>query len=783
MIHQDGPAQRATAKHADSITIPGIQVTETNSDSLLVVCFSAEGTGQVNQLEPSVTYGGMSLVQIGQGVGTPDGTHFGGVWVYAIGSPTGGHEVAVSFNGVIADDIAAVASVFHGVDLDNPIGFHGGAYSSDIELPGSSQSAGSLFLSAMVSGSGEENQFAAGLPETDIIARVEAGDMSLNIAATEVSGEIPQSIGLSQGADRSLSALAVIEFCPVSGSHQQVESLSVIEVEFQGQKYPVHPGTTSEDGTAATGRYGTLTIGADGSYTYLTDQAETENLPAESTVQEQFSYVLSNGEEASTANLVVEAKIPARDPDGTDVGDGAGYCITEIAVGDSRPIPVAPGSTSVSGAATIKGYYGTLTIGADGSYEYAVNESLAGSNMLAPVEMFTYTLSDGVHKEYDQLNISVTIPDLPSEEVDELGSSKSQEPTQTIFRVTFADEVQDANEDDFEIIGVPDARVVKLSQVAGKVYDVTIEAVNLDSYKGKFTITYVGVPQQKMVEKTAEAIVAVPDISERETVAEDEGIGELYTGPPPQVEKKTVKPEGKPKAFFSPDMMVSSGVPRSFSDFSNVQYTAEIDIADYRSGNGSSVGTGSLLPSTVSTGTAVPKQIESNEVSTPPFPRRRKTTAWPLNGITKLFREPDDPRFFGGFKVNENRIHKGRIAFDPYFAGASSPSATIRIIIQDSFGIEVKSIIVNAEMSGYWTACPEIDLDDTIYHVIIEETPATWGDLAFPARSMVAEFSGAVNVTPELMENLAPGQIIGEIIVSRSMDEWLNKSDHPQEIG
>ena len=42
----------------------------------------------------------------------------------------------------------------------------------------------------------------------------------------------------------------------------------------------VTPGTTYLDGTSYPGTYGTLTIGADGSYTYIANSSSAEALPA-----------------------------------------------------------------------------------------------------------------------------------------------------------------------------------------------------------------------------------------------------------------------------------------------------------------------------------------------------------------------------------------------------------------------------------------------------------------------------------------------------------------------
>jgi len=58
----------------------------------------------------------------------------------------------------------------------------------------------------------------------------------------------------------------------------------------------VTAGTTSANGTAITGQYGTLTIGADGSYSYMLDNNNpaVNALQTGQTLSEQFTYTLKD---------------------------------------------------------------------------------------------------------------------------------------------------------------------------------------------------------------------------------------------------------------------------------------------------------------------------------------------------------------------------------------------------------------------------------------------------------------------------------------------------------
>ena len=55
----------------------------------------------------------------------------------------------------------------------------------------------------------------------------------------------------------------------------------------------VSGSTTYSDGTSVTGTYGTLTIGADGSYTYVADQSAADDLDASDTATDVFTYTIS----------------------------------------------------------------------------------------------------------------------------------------------------------------------------------------------------------------------------------------------------------------------------------------------------------------------------------------------------------------------------------------------------------------------------------------------------------------------------------------------------------
>ena len=86
------------------------------------------------------------------------------------------------------------------------------------------------------------------------------------------------------------------------------DSASLVVTNIQpsgGSSSTVSSGTTYSNGTSVTGTYGTLTIGADGSYTYVADQSAADDLDAGDTATDVFTYTLSDGTATDTATLTI----------------------------------------------------------------------------------------------------------------------------------------------------------------------------------------------------------------------------------------------------------------------------------------------------------------------------------------------------------------------------------------------------------------------------------------------------------------------------------------------
>ena len=167
-------------------------------------------------------------------------------------------------------------------------------------------------------------------------------------------------------------------------------------------------GTTYAAGDTATiTGVGTLTIGADGAYTFIPALNYNGPVPV-------ATYTVSDGALTDTATLTLDVT-PVNDPPvaaddtGTTPEDTpiSGNVLTNDTDVDSSPLTVTQfvvnGTTYAAGdTATITGV-GTLTIGADGAYTF-----VPALNYNGPVPVATYTVSDGALTDTATLTLDVT---------------------------------------------------------------------------------------------------------------------------------------------------------------------------------------------------------------------------------------------------------------------------------------------------------------------------------------------------------------------------------------
>ncbi len=208
-------------------------------------------------------------------------------------------------------------------------------------------------------------------------------------------------------------------------------------------------GTAGTVGAALTGLYGSLTLRADGTYTYVVDNANpvVEALNPGDTLTESFNYTLLDhpGGLTDTAVLTLtirgvnDAPVAVDDVgsaleaggrfNGTPGANASGNVLLNDIDVDSDDTPAlngrvvglrlgategagTAGTPDGSGGFVLVGSYGTLRINANGTYTYALDNANPAVDSLDPgallSESFNYTVSDGALIDIGVLRITIT---------------------------------------------------------------------------------------------------------------------------------------------------------------------------------------------------------------------------------------------------------------------------------------------------------------------------------------------------------------------------------------
>ncbi|OSQ36936.1 beta strand repeat-containing protein, partial [Thalassospira mesophila] len=195
-------------------------------------------------------------------------------------------------------------------------------------------------------------------------------------------------------------------------------------------------GDSGNVGKTLTGTYGTITINADGSYSYqldTTNSAVVQQLPGDADLTESFTYQITDND-GQTDSATVHIKIVGDNlpPEATDNSNAVKVGTTETATGNvitdnngngvdrnaentSQTLSVVGinGATGNIGT-SIAGTYGTIRVNADGTYSYVLNTSNSAVRNLPVgqtlIETFTYTLSDGIDTDVATVKITINGP-------------------------------------------------------------------------------------------------------------------------------------------------------------------------------------------------------------------------------------------------------------------------------------------------------------------------------------------------------------------------------------
>ncbi len=160
-------------------------------------------------------------------------------------------------------------------------------------------------------------------------------------------------------------------------------------------------GTAGTVGSALNGTYGTLTLNADGSYSYSATQPASEALAAGQTATETFTYTVRDAAGA-TASTTLTFTITGANDAPTITGPLAGAVTEDGTLNTGGTLVITDpdaGQSSFVAQSGVAGTYGTFAITAAGVWTYTLNNAAANVQALpggaAPTETFTVTTADG----------------------------------------------------------------------------------------------------------------------------------------------------------------------------------------------------------------------------------------------------------------------------------------------------------------------------------------------------------------------------------------------------
>ncbi|QLI81006.1 retention module-containing protein [Chitinibacter fontanus] len=197
-------------------------------------------------------------------------------------------------------------------------------------------------------------------------------------------------------------------------------------------------------GQAFDGAYGSLTLNADGSYTYTlyNNNPDVQALGRNDQVADVFTYTITDADgDTSTTTLTININGSNDRPIANDQTDGipdTNWVQDVVSVGEGADEPSASGNVlqnlthsgapsgefsdkadtdldgdtlTVTTVGTFVGTYGTLVLNSDGSYTYTLDHTNAAVNALDDGETlkdtFSYTVSDGDLS--DSANLVITV--------------------------------------------------------------------------------------------------------------------------------------------------------------------------------------------------------------------------------------------------------------------------------------------------------------------------------------------------------------------------------------
>ena len=183
------------------------------------------------------------------------------------------------------------------------------------------------------------------------------------------------------------------------------------------QDTDIHDPLAFTPKVAEAGLYGKLTLAANGSYTYTLNNSlpAVQRLGVGETATDTFTYTVSDGHGGTATNTLTVTINGTNDAPTIGASTASVTEDTLLTATGSVPVPRDPDVhdvLSIQPMSNVAGTYGTLTLNADGTYTYTLNNSLPAVQALGAgerlLDVFTYTVRDN-HGATGSNTLTVTI--------------------------------------------------------------------------------------------------------------------------------------------------------------------------------------------------------------------------------------------------------------------------------------------------------------------------------------------------------------------------------------
>ncbi len=216
-----------------------------------------------------------------------------------------------------------------------------------------------------------------------------------------------RTINIGSGHNKPVAVDDHVSITEDTGTYSSgAASVKDNDFDFDGDPLTVTAGTF-------VGTYGTLTLNANGTYSY-TLNSTAQALDVGETVTDSFNYTITDNDGSDTGALVFHIAglndAPVANDDAASTTEDA--AVSGNVLGNDTDVDVEP--LTVANPGTYVGAYGTLVLAADGSYTYTPNAQALDDGEVVS-ESFGYTASDGTASDTATLTVTVTgLNDAPA---------------------------------------------------------------------------------------------------------------------------------------------------------------------------------------------------------------------------------------------------------------------------------------------------------------------------------------------------------------------------------